>query len=123
MSLWDFAIKTDAETAANVLNEYLTTFFLFCNGSPINALTSAIILWRLSLGVKNLFSAVYAPWSNDTVESVCKEVLRVMHEFNSETRTPEADWPNSLHSEHHQQLYVSLTGQTRADYRPHGHAF
>ncbi len=31
------------------------------------------------LEVKHLFSTVYAPWSNGTVESVCKEVLRVMH--------------------------------------------
>ncbi len=49
-----------------------------------------------SLGVKHRFSTVYAPWSNGTVESVCKEVLRVMHAFNSETRTPEADWPTTV---------------------------
>ncbi len=31
-----------------------------------------------------------------TVESVCKEVFRVMHALNSETRTPEADWPTTV---------------------------
>ncbi len=49
-----------------------------------------------SLGAKHRFSTVYAPWSNGTVESVCKEVLRVIHAFNSETLTPEADWPSSV---------------------------
>ncbi len=49
-----------------------------------------------SLGVKHRFSTVCAPWSNGIVESVCKEVLRVMHAFNSETRTPEADWSTTV---------------------------
>ncbi len=55
-----------------------------------------VLQWFSSLGVKQRFSTVYAPWSNGTVESVCKEVLRVMHAFNSETRTPEADWPTTV---------------------------
>ncbi len=33
---------------------------------------------------------------NGTVESVCKEVLRVTHAFNPETRTREADWPTTV---------------------------
>ncbi len=31
-----------------------------------------------SLGAKHRFFTVYAPWSNGTVESVCKEGLRVI---------------------------------------------
>ncbi len=49
-----------------------------------------------SLGVKHRFFTVYAPWSNGTVESVCKEGLRVMHAFNSETLAPEAYRPYSV---------------------------
>ncbi len=49
-----------------------------------------------SLGVKHHFSTVYTPWSNGIVESVCKEVLYVMHSFNSETLTPEDDWSKSV---------------------------
>lgn len=34
-----------------------------------------------AMGVKNLFSTAYAPWSNGTVEVVCKQLLRVMRAF------------------------------------------
>ncbi len=81
------------------MNEYFTTFIPvlewfsdqgphFCNKVMQNLASS--------FGVKHRFSTVYAPWSNGTVESDFKEVLRVMHAFNSETLTPEADWPDSV---------------------------
>ncbi len=67
--------NADAETSANVLNEYFTTFIPvlqwfsdqcphFCN-KVMQTLAS-------SLRVKHRFSTVCAPWSNGTVESVCK---------------------------------------------------
>lgn len=46
------------------------------------------------LGAEHRFSTAYDTWSNGTVEYVWKEILRVLHTFNSETRTPEADWPD-----------------------------
>ncbi len=84
---------------SNVLMEYFSTFLPvlewfsdqgthFCN-KGMQKLSA-------SLGVKHRFSTVYAPWSNVTIESVCKEVLRAMHAFNSETRTREADWPTNV---------------------------
>ena len=53
-------------------------------------------IFASNLGAKHRFSTAYAPWSNGTVEAVRKEVLRVMRAFNSETRTPESDWPESV---------------------------
>jgi len=49
-----------------------------------------------SLGAKHRFSTAYAPWANGTVESVCKEVLRVMRAFNTEMKKAEVDWPTSV---------------------------
>ncbi len=76
------------------------------NGVLFNLRTSSLMFFRsrtallqklsTSLGVKHPFSTMYAPWSNGTVESVRKEVLRVMHAANSKTRTPEADWPATV---------------------------
>ncbi len=91
--------EADAETTAIDLNEYFNSFIpvlqwfsdqgrYFCN-KVMQTLAS-------SLEVKHRFSTVYAPWSNSTVESVCKEVLRVIHAFNSETLSLEADWPKSI---------------------------
>ncbi len=48
-----------------------------------------------SLRVKHRFS-IYSPRLHGTFECVFKEVLRVMHAFNSETLTTVADWPNSV---------------------------
>ena len=91
--------SADAETAASVLCEYFTTFVpvlqWFSDQGP-HFCNKVMELLAQTLGAKHRFSTVYAPWSNGTVESVCKEVLRVMHALNTETRTPEADWPKSV---------------------------
>ncbi len=80
--------KADAETTANVLNEYFTNFipvlqWFSYQGPHFWKKVSQTL--ASSFGVKHCFSAVYAPWSNGTFEFVCKEVLRVMDAFNSET--------------------------------------
>jgi len=57
----------------------------------------SILLPCASFGAKHRFSNAYAPWSKGTVESVCKEVLRIMRAFNTEMKKPEVDWPYSTH--------------------------
>ena len=47
-----------------------------------------------TLGARHRFSTAYVPWSNGTVESFCKEVLRVLHALSTEMRVPETDWPS-----------------------------
>ncbi len=88
--------KTDAETTTDFLKEYFTTSFLFCSwfsDQGPHLCNKVMQTLASSLGVRHRFSTEYAPWSNGTVESVCNEVLRVIHAFNSETLTLEADWP------------------------------
>ena len=48
------------------------------------------------MGDKHRFSTSYVPWSNGTVESVCKEVLRAMHVVNAEFNVAEADWTDTV---------------------------
>lgn len=87
--------SADAETTASVLMEYFTTFVPVLNwfsdqGSHFK--NQVMEFLACSLGAKHSFSTPYVPWSNGTVEAVCKQVLRVMHAFMSEYRIPEADW-------------------------------
>lgn len=49
-----------------------------------------------ALGAKHNFSTPYVPWSNGTVEVVCKQVLRLMHEFSAEFQIPETEWPTTV---------------------------
>lgn len=42
------------------------------------------------------FSTLYSPWYNETIESVSKEIIRLLHAFNSETSTPQDGWLDSL---------------------------
>lgn len=49
-----------------------------------------------SLGTKHRFSSAYVPWSNGTVESVCKQVLCVIRAFSAAFRIPEAEWPSTV---------------------------
>ncbi len=65
-----------AETTANVLMEYFSTFVpvlqWFSDQGPRICNTIMQYL-STSVGVKHLLSTVYEPWSDGTVESVCKE--------------------------------------------------
>lgn len=49
---------------------------------------------RLSvlMGARQNFSTTYVPWSNGTVESLCKQVLRILRALSSELSVPEASW-------------------------------
>lgn len=49
-----------------------------------------------TLGAKHNFSTPYVPWSNETVEAVCKQVLRVMRALSAEFKIPESEWPSTV---------------------------
>ena len=86
----------DASTTAEVLTEYFTTFVpvtkWFSDQGP-HFCNKVMEMLAQSIGANHRFSTVYAPWSNGTVESVCKEVLRVMHALCAEMKIPETEWP------------------------------
>lgn len=89
--------KADARSTANVLVEYFTTFVpvlkWFSDQGP-HFCNEVMQLLATTLGVRHRFSTVYAPWTNGTVEAVCKEVLRVLHAVSTELQVPETEWPS-----------------------------
>ena len=91
--------KADAATTAEVLMEYFTTFvpvLQWFSDQGTHFKNEVMELLANSLGVKHHFSTPYVPWSNGTVESVCKQFLRVMRAFSAEFRIPESDWPTTV---------------------------
>ena len=91
--------KADAETTAEVLMEYFTTFvpvLSWFSDQGTHFKNEVIEILANSLGVKHNFSTPYVPWSNGTVESVCKQALRVMRAFSAEFKIPEANWPTTV---------------------------
>jgi len=93
--------SANAETTAQVLLEYFTTFVPVLQWfSDQGTHFKNEVMERLasSLGAKQRFSTAYVPWSNGTVESVCKQVLRVMRALSAELRIPETDWTKTVQS-------------------------
>ena len=79
--------------------EYFTTFLPVLNwfsDQGSNFKNQVMEYLAKSLGAKHNFSTPYVPWSNGTVESVCKQALRVMHAFMSEFKVTETDWPSTV---------------------------
>lgn len=46
--------------------------------------------------IKHHFTAAYCPWSNGTVERVCKEVIRIARSLLSEWKLSAGQWPAIL---------------------------
>lgn len=91
--------SADAETAASTLLEYFTTFvpvLQWISDQGPHFANKVMELLASSHEAKHRFSTPYVPWSNGTIESVCREVLRVMHDFNAEARIPETEMPRSV---------------------------
>lgn len=74
--------------------EYFTTFVsvptrLSDQGTHFK--NDVIELLDKSFSARYRFSTAYVPWSNGTVESVCKQVLRVLRAIGSEFKIEETD--------------------------------
>ena len=91
--------NADAETTAEVLMKYFTTFvpvLTWFSDQGTHFKNEVMELLAKSLGAKHHFSTAYVPWSNGTVESVCKQVLRVIRALSAEFEVPEADWTTTV---------------------------
>ncbi len=91
--------KADAETTAEVLMEYFTTFvpvLSWFSDQGTHFKNEVMEILAKSLGAKHNFSTPYVPWSNGTVEAVCKQVIRVMCAFSAEFKIAEADWSTTV---------------------------
>ena len=91
--------QADAATATEVLMEYFTTFvpvLQWFSDQGTHFKNEVMRLLAASLGAKHNFSTPYVPWSNGTVEAVCKEFLRVMRAFSHELKIAESDWPSTV---------------------------
>jgi len=91
--------SADAETTAEVLMEYFTTFvpvLMWFSDQGTHFKNQVLEILATCLGAKHRFSTPYVPWSNGTVEAVCKQVLRIMRAFSAEFKIPEAEWPSTI---------------------------
>lgn len=48
------------------------------------------------LHVNHYFTHPYCPWSNGTVEVVCRELQRVLRALQSELKLPRTEWPRLI---------------------------
>lgn len=91
--------ETDAETAANALLQWFASFgiariWVSDQGSHFkNELVTKLCE---SLQSQHHFTLPYCPWSNGTVEVVCRELLRAMRALLSELQMPQRCWPQIL---------------------------
>lgn len=46
--------------------------------------------------IRHHLTTVYCPWANETIERMCKEVLRVVLTFLSEWKLPTMQWPSKI---------------------------
>lgn len=87
---------SNAANVADTLLQYFTTFrpvLSWFSDRGSHFCNEVIQLLASSFMVKHKFSTAYVPWSNGTVESVCKEVIRLLRVLGTEFNVPEARWP------------------------------
>lgn len=95
--------SANAKNTANTLREYFSIFTLMLDWfSDQSRLFQNIVLeiLPLAIGYKHRFSTAYVPWSNGTVQSVCKYFLLVMRALCAELRIPRPDWHKVVLSIH-----------------------
>ena len=98
--VWLFPFESaTSEAAAEALASWIATF-----GCPDWIITDQGAHFRnrllkdltVELHVQHHFTTAYCPWSNGTVERVCREVLRALRALLSELKLAPADWPSVL---------------------------
>lgn len=81
--------------------EYFTTFIpvlMWFSDQGTHFKNQVMEVLAKSLGIKHSFSTPYVPWSNGTVEAVCKPVLRIMRAFSTKFKIHESDCPSTVPS-------------------------
>ena len=89
----------DAEHTVGALMDWFTTFGVVLDwvsdrGSHFK--NEVVDRLREQNRASHRFTLAYAPWSNETVEVVNREVLRVLRALCSEFRIPFKEWPSVL---------------------------
>ena len=87
----------NAENAARALVDWFTTFGVVTQlvsdrGSHFR--NELVTMLQAKLRVSHHFTLAYCPWSNGTVEVVCREVLRACRALLSELQLPQKSWPD-----------------------------
>ena len=87
----------NAENAARALVDWFTTFgvvtqWVSDRGSHFR--NELVTMLQDKLKVSHHFTLAYCPWSNGTVEVVCREVLRACRALLSELQLPQKSWPD-----------------------------
>ena len=96
--VWLFpCISADAEATANALIEWFSSFgnvpqWVSDRGTHFKNQIVRELKERLHCG--HHFTLAYCPWTNGSVEVVCREMLRAMRVLLSEFRLPFKLWPN-----------------------------
>ena len=86
--------KEDAETTADVLMDYFLSFTTVLNwlsDQGTHFKNEVMSLLAKSIGAMYRFSTACVPWSNETIESVCKQVMRVLRALGAEFKVPETE--------------------------------
>lgn len=93
--------KADAKKTLKALVKYFTTFVpipkSFCDQSSHHC-NDVMDPLAAIMGVRYHFSAAYVPMSDDTANSFCKELLRLLHLLSTELRIQETKWLTVLTS-------------------------
>ena len=100
--VWLRAFDTaDSESAADQLSEWIAAFgcmkwIVTDQGSHFS--NKLIRELTEEYRISHHFVTAYSPWSNGTVERVCREVLRACRSLLSEWKLGPQDWPCVLHT-------------------------
>lgn len=95
--VWLFPSATaDAEQVADALIEWFSAFgtvakWISDQGSHFR--NSVIRAIRERLHCAHHFTLAYCPWTNGSVEVVCRELIRAMRALLSEYQLPQRSWP------------------------------
>ena len=91
--------ETTAEVTAEILIRWFSTFgvvtqWVSDRGSHFK--NELVRLLREKLKSSHNFTLAYCPWSNGTVEVVCRELLRVIRALLSEFQLHQSCWPSIM---------------------------
>lgn len=91
--------SADSDAATSLLSKWISYFggmdwLVTDQGSHFKARLMKGLTEEMH--IKHHFTVAYCPWSNGTVESLCKEVFRIAHALLSEWKPSVGQWPAIL---------------------------